>query len=271
MFHRTPPQCAAWRPSRAPSYWWTKFAGGRCAANDAVVAKRRRPGEARFNGRGDVDVLVVVIHREVRRCGHSRPCDRPRFVGRRSEAWLGGLPRCHPASGRSLADRHCQAALAGLCWHRQSRLITLLVVVVGRDHFWPLLVHGGLRRRGAERFCVMPCPIEIRGYLRDFYPGRFLAFCRHQPAIRCWPAIFRTRGAPHARSQGGADLRSYCGSHFAIYLNWLVRGCFLAKSDLPDGFLNQHKFGRGGGKSWDHISSRAALPGRPISSILVIR
>ncbi len=60
------------------------------------------------------------------------------------------------------------------------------------------------------------------------------------------------------------------GVEGGFYLNWLVHGCFLAKSDLPDGFFYQHKFERGG-KYWDHISFRAALPGRPISGILVLR
>ena len=53
------------------------------------------------------------------------------------------------------------------------------------------------------------------------------------------------------------------GVEGGFYLNWLVRGCFLAKSDLPDGFFTSTNL-EGGEKYWNHISSRAALPGRPI-------
>ncbi len=80
------------RPSRAPFTGGRNLAGGRRAADDAVVAKCRRHGKATFDGCGNVNVLLIVVHCEVRCCGHSRPRDRPRFVGRRSEAWLGAFP-----------------------------------------------------------------------------------------------------------------------------------------------------------------------------------
>jgi hypothetical protein len=52
----------------------------------SIVAECRPPGKATFDGRGDVNVLVVVIHREVHCCGQSCPRNHLRFVGRRPEA-----------------------------------------------------------------------------------------------------------------------------------------------------------------------------------------
>jgi hypothetical protein len=62
-----------------------------------------------------------------------------------------------------------------------------------------------------------------------FPPGRFLAFRRHRPAIRCWTAILCTCGAPHARSQGGADLRGYRGGRFAFELDLACLRVLLGK------------------------------------------
>jgi hypothetical protein len=66
--------------------------GTHSAADDAVVAKCRPHGEAMFACRGNVNVLVVVVHREMRPRGHSCLRDRPRSVGHRPNAKLGGLP-----------------------------------------------------------------------------------------------------------------------------------------------------------------------------------
>jgi hypothetical protein len=60
--------------------------GTHLAADDAVVAECRPHGEATFAGRGDVDVLVVVIHHEMCPRGHSCLRDCPRFVGPRPNA-----------------------------------------------------------------------------------------------------------------------------------------------------------------------------------------
>jgi hypothetical protein len=77
--------------------------GTHSAANDAVVAKCHPHGKATFAGRGDVDVLVVVVHHEMRPRGHSCLRDRPCSVGHRPNAKLGGLPGRRLIGGRSLA------------------------------------------------------------------------------------------------------------------------------------------------------------------------
>ncbi len=51
----------------------------------------------------------------------------------------------------------------------------------------------------------------------EFSPGCLRAFCLHRTASHRRTAIrHRTSGAPHARSQGRAKLRSYCGGHFSF-------------------------------------------------------
>jgi hypothetical protein len=71
-------------------------------ANNVVIAERWYHGEDTFSGRGDVDVLVIVIHRKMRPCGHSYPRDRPRSVGQRPSAYHGGPPSL--ARGSRAAD-----------------------------------------------------------------------------------------------------------------------------------------------------------------------
>jgi hypothetical protein len=93
---------------------------------------------------------------------------------------------------------------------------------------------------------------------QEFSPGRLRAFPTRRTASHRQTAIrHRTCGAPHAHSLGGAELRSYRGGHFLFYLNWLVRGRFLAKGDLPDGFFTSTNLK--GGESIGTIS----VPTRP--------
>ncbi len=67
---------------------------------------------------------------------------------------------------------------------------------------------------------MTPCSVEVRGDSRDFTPGHLLVFCRCRTALRRQTAIRQcTCGAPHARSQGGAELWSFCGGHFAFELD----------------------------------------------------
>ena len=51
-----------------------------------------------------------------------------------------------------------------------------------------------------------------------------------------------------------------------FYLNWLVRGCFLAKSDVPDGFLASKNV-KGGVMLYGTIS----VPARPYLRILIFQ
>ncbi len=77
--------------------------GTHSAADDAVVAECHPHGEAAFAGRGNVDVLVVIVHHEMRPRGHSCLRNRPRSVGHRPNAKLGGLPGRRLIGGQSLA------------------------------------------------------------------------------------------------------------------------------------------------------------------------
>jgi hypothetical protein len=104
--------------------------GTHLAADDAVVAECRPHGEATLAGRGDVDVLVVVVHREMRPRGHSCLRDRPRSVGHRPNAKLGGLPRRRFIGGRSLAGRRRAADDAVVAERRfQLRVLAILARV----------------------------------------------------------------------------------------------------------------------------------------------
>jgi hypothetical protein len=55
-------------------------------ADNAVVTECCPPGKATFDGRGDVNVLVVTVHCAVRCCGQSYPHNHLSCVGRRPNA-----------------------------------------------------------------------------------------------------------------------------------------------------------------------------------------
>jgi hypothetical protein len=100
--------------------------GTHLAADDAVVAKCCPHGEAMITGRGDVDVLVVIVHCEMRPRGHFCLRDRPHSVRHRPNAKLGGLPGRHHNGGRSLAGGRRAADDAVVAEHRfQLRVLSI--------------------------------------------------------------------------------------------------------------------------------------------------
>jgi hypothetical protein len=206
----------------------------------------------------------------VHRCGHSRPRDRPSFVGCRSEAWLGAFPGAVLPAYEVLPTGIVRPPLRGFvglvnvasspCLSSSSDGITsgpfsspAAFAVAGRRDF--------MRRLAPSRF------EDTRGI---FPPTIFWRFAATGPLSAAGLPSFAPAVLPMPVLRVGLIFGAIVGAILQFYLNWLVRGCFLAKSDLPDGFFTSTNL-KGGGVYWDHISSRVALPGRPISGILVLR
>jgi hypothetical protein len=101
--------------------------GTHSAADDAVVAECRLHGKATFAGRGDINILVVVVHREMRPRGHSCLCNCPCSVGHRPNAKLGGLPGRRLIGGQSVAGGRRAADNAVVAKRRfQLRVFAIL-------------------------------------------------------------------------------------------------------------------------------------------------
>ncbi len=121
----------------------------------------------------------------------------------------------------------------------------------------PSPLHGGAGlsdaspRRGSRRLRgIFPWPsLGVLPPLDRLPPPD----CHLPSHLRCSPRPFSGWGQTSELSWG----------QFFFYLNLLVRRCFLTKSDLPDGYFTSTNL-KGGGNYWEHISSPAALPGRPI-------
>jgi hypothetical protein len=217
------------RPSRAPFTGGRNLAGGRRAANDAVVAKHHRHGKATFDGCGNVNVLVVVVHHEVRCCGHSRPRDRPRFVGHRSEAWLGAFPGAVLPAYEVLPTGVVRPPLRGFvglvnvasspCLSSSSDEITsgpfsspAAFAVAGRRDL--------ARRLASSRF------EDTRGI---FPPAVFWHFAATGPLSAAGLPSFAPTVLLTPVLRVGLIFRAIMGAILPFYLNWLVRRCFLAK------------------------------------------
>ncbi len=168
----------------------------------------------------------------------------PPFRGRR---WLAGQPGCPGCRACWRWQGVCLCALHGI------RLLTIkaekelhlsaLRLLAGSPILGPLPWHPKLARPTVKLGCLRGVPTprrpKIVGDLEGLKAsrGRFPCFFSADVATATAPAAPSSLVLFQKSRREGLMMKKVVGAIVFFYLNWLVRGCFVAKSDVLEGFL----------------------------------